>query len=186
MEQQLAGGGTPYLRTLYADPGGVLRAQLPHEQLNEDGFFAGVNGDLPACLPAVGNATGDEAIANRKNRRPPFNIIREVYIQVLYIYIGSWGAETNREIVSFRSCERAGGRAREIKSIQVTSVYFPDDCSFLRLLPGRGLKQNSSGFSITVISQVVIYMKRKFVIGKTNVFLIHFVALFAFPHKDFQ
>ena len=25
----------------------------------------------------------------------------------IYIYIGGWGAETNREIVSFRSCVRA-------------------------------------------------------------------------------
>jgi len=50
MEQQLAGGGTPYLRTLYADPGGVLRHKLPHVPLGEDGFFAGVNGTLVAEL----------------------------------------------------------------------------------------------------------------------------------------
>jgi len=46
MEQQLAGAGTPYLRTLYADPGGVFRAKLPHPDLGDDGFFSGVNGTL--------------------------------------------------------------------------------------------------------------------------------------------
>ena len=31
-----------------------------------------------------------------------------MYIHVyIYMYIGGWGAETNREIVSFRSCVRA-------------------------------------------------------------------------------
>ena len=30
-----------------------------------------------------------------------------MYIYIQYIYIGGWGAETNREIISFRSCVRA-------------------------------------------------------------------------------
>merc|ERR1711920_752368 len=46
MEQQLAGGGTPYLRTLYADPGGVLRSKERYPRLGEDGFFVGINGTL--------------------------------------------------------------------------------------------------------------------------------------------
>jgi len=50
MEQQLAGGGTPYLRTLYADPGGILRAKKSHPTLGEDGYFCGVNGTLVAEL----------------------------------------------------------------------------------------------------------------------------------------
>mmetsp|Transcript_61899 Transcript_61899/g.117179 ORF Transcript_61899/g.117179 Transcript_61899/m.117179 type:complete len:925 (-) Transcript_61899:2-2776(-) len=46
MESQLAGGGTPFLRTLYADPGAVLRKKLSHPSLGEDGYFASVNGSL--------------------------------------------------------------------------------------------------------------------------------------------
>lgn len=52
MEQQLAGGGTPYLRTLYADPGSALRFQKPKTDgamlmdLGEDGYRANVNGTL--------------------------------------------------------------------------------------------------------------------------------------------
>mmetsp|Transcript_46302 Transcript_46302/g.86800 ORF Transcript_46302/g.86800 Transcript_46302/m.86800 type:complete len:726 (+) Transcript_46302:86-2263(+) len=50
MEQQLAGAGTPYLRTLYADPGAVLREQKPGEasflSLGEDGYAASVSGKL--------------------------------------------------------------------------------------------------------------------------------------------
>jgi len=49
MEQQLAGGGTPYLRTLYADPGEVLR-QKGFGNLGEDGFRATVNGTLLLSL----------------------------------------------------------------------------------------------------------------------------------------
>jgi hypothetical protein len=48
MEQQLAGGGTPYLRTLYADPGKKLRLGLPHPSLGEDGYFAGLDEEVVA------------------------------------------------------------------------------------------------------------------------------------------
>lgn len=50
MEQQLAGGGTPYLRTLYADPGGVLRSKQRYPHLGEDGYFCGINGTLVSEL----------------------------------------------------------------------------------------------------------------------------------------
>ncbi|CAE8591188.1 unnamed protein product [Polarella glacialis] len=43
MEQQLAGGGAPYLRALYADPGKKLRLGLPHPSLGEDGWFASLD-----------------------------------------------------------------------------------------------------------------------------------------------
>jgi len=43
MEQQLAGGGTPYLRTLYADPGKVLRDNKPHPPYGSDAFFAAID-----------------------------------------------------------------------------------------------------------------------------------------------
>lgn len=50
MEQQLAGAGTPYLKTLYADPGAVLREKKPDGasflSLGEDGYAASVNGNL--------------------------------------------------------------------------------------------------------------------------------------------
>mmetsp|Transcript_51254 Transcript_51254/g.81461 ORF Transcript_51254/g.81461 Transcript_51254/m.81461 type:complete len:689 (-) Transcript_51254:169-2235(-) len=46
MEQQLAGGGTPHLRTLYADPGEVLRRNSSSLALGEDGYFVGVDGGL--------------------------------------------------------------------------------------------------------------------------------------------
>lgn len=46
MEQQLAGGGTPYLRTLYADPGAALRQEKLRVPLSEDGYFVDVNGSL--------------------------------------------------------------------------------------------------------------------------------------------
>jgi len=42
MEQQLAGGGTPYLRTLYADPGDILR-RGSRFTLGEDGYRANIN-----------------------------------------------------------------------------------------------------------------------------------------------
>jgi len=45
-EQQLAGGGTPYLRTLYADPGAPLRQQKTSVPYHEDGYYVGVNGTL--------------------------------------------------------------------------------------------------------------------------------------------
>jgi hypothetical protein len=45
-EQQLAGGGTPYLRTLYADPGAMLRQQNKKVPYYEDGYSVGVNGSL--------------------------------------------------------------------------------------------------------------------------------------------
>jgi len=45
MEQQLAGGGTPYLRTLYADPGEVLRRNSLGD-IGEGGFRAMVNGTV--------------------------------------------------------------------------------------------------------------------------------------------
>merc|ERR1712100_88254 len=46
MEQQLAGGGTPYLRTLYADPGHILRSGKNYPRLGEDGYFCAVDGTL--------------------------------------------------------------------------------------------------------------------------------------------
>lgn len=49
MEQQLAGGGTPYLRTLYADPGAALRKGSPMI-LGEDGFRVNVNKGLVLSL----------------------------------------------------------------------------------------------------------------------------------------
>jgi hypothetical protein len=42
MEQQLAGGGTPYLRTLYADPGATVRSGS-NVMLDEGGYRANVN-----------------------------------------------------------------------------------------------------------------------------------------------
>ena len=36
----------------------------------------------------------------------------EVKVDVVDIYIGGWGGESNREIVSFRSCVRAGEARR--------------------------------------------------------------------------
>lgn len=57
MEQQLAGAGTPYLRTLYADPGAVLRnSSKPQTEgamlmdLGEDGYRVNVNRTLLADL----------------------------------------------------------------------------------------------------------------------------------------
>jgi hypothetical protein len=55
MEQQLAGGGTPYLRTLYADPGEVLRNEGMHN-IGEDGFRASVNSfELLSLLGKAGD-----------------------------------------------------------------------------------------------------------------------------------
>lgn len=51
MESQLAGGGTPYLRTLYADPGARLRMkQSDSLDLGQDGYMVSVNGTLLAEL----------------------------------------------------------------------------------------------------------------------------------------
>jgi len=52
MEQQLAGGGTPFLRTFYADPGAALRNKQSHPTLGEDGFFVGIGADLLRSLVA--------------------------------------------------------------------------------------------------------------------------------------
>jgi hypothetical protein len=54
MEQQLAGGGTPYLRTLYADPGAALRTSVKHPLIGEDGYRAHVNGAI--LLKLLGEA----------------------------------------------------------------------------------------------------------------------------------
>jgi hypothetical protein len=51
MEQQLAGGGTPYLRTLYADPGASLRTGQP-KMIGEDGYRASVNASEVVSLIA--------------------------------------------------------------------------------------------------------------------------------------
>jgi len=63
MEQQLAGGGTPYVRTLYADPGKVLRKKVKHAPLHEDGFFAGVDGPLVKSLVGEAGAEARDPVA---------------------------------------------------------------------------------------------------------------------------
>ena len=42
-----------------------------------------------------------------------------------YMYIGGWGAETNREIVSFRSCVRAQLYVRSEWIAKIITICFP-------------------------------------------------------------
>ena len=60
------------------------------------------------------------------------------YYMCIYVYIGGWGAETNREIVSFRSCVRAQLYVRsEWISKMITDPFslFPFRREILSLFP---------------------------------------------------
>ena len=74
-----------------------------------------------------------QTAANAAERK----LIHYMYILIhhIYIYIGGWGAETTREIVSFRSCVRAQLYTRSEWISKVIHIPFPCSPFAPRFLP---------------------------------------------------